>query len=187
MTKPHAIEMPSTRDRLIFAGLWLLFFAGLGWLASRGGSMLWGAGAFLGAATLVALLLDRETPASRSALGFLPAGALLAIGLLAPLAGPGTCLLVGCLVGGLGALACAISPGIGTATYAGWMTAFKPIGWTVSSLLLAVVFFGILTPTGLLMRLVGRDPLDRTLKRDARSYWVERRPVTDPRRYFRQS
>ncbi|MBL9120673.1 MAG: hypothetical protein JNL80_12255 [Phycisphaerae bacterium] len=187
MSTSHAIEMPSTRDRLIFAGLWLLFFAGLGWLASRGGTMLVGAGGFLAAATLAALLLDQETPRSRTALGFLPAVCLVAVGLLAPLAGPDTCRMAGWLVGGLGGLACAISPPIGTATYAGWMTAFKPIGWTVSHLLLAVVFFGILTPTGLLMRLVGRDPLDRTLNRDARSYWVERRPVTDPRRYFRQS
>ena len=34
-----------------------------------------------------------------------------------------------------------------------------PIGWTVSQVMLALMFFGLFTPIGLVFRLIGRDPL----------------------------
>ena len=34
-----------------------------------------------------------------------------------------------------------------------------PIGWTVSQVILAVMFYGLFTPIGLVFRLIGRDPL----------------------------
>ena len=36
-----------------------------------------------------------------------------------------------------------------------------PIGWTVSQVMLAMMFFGLFTPIGLVFRLIGRDPLHR--------------------------
>jgi hypothetical protein len=49
-----------------------------------------------------------------------------------------------------------------------------------------VVFYGVLTPIGLLMRLFGRDPLNRTFDRSATSYWIEHDPGSDLDRYFQQ-
>jgi hypothetical protein len=46
----------------------------------------------------------------------------------------------------------------------------------VSPVALAVMFFGVLTPTGLLMRLFGKDPLRLRRDRAAASYWIERAP-----------
>src|SRR5947209_8661384 len=43
--------------------------------------------------------------------------------------------------------------------FVGWMVLVFPVGWLVSRLLLAVVFYGLLTPMGLLLRLLGHDPL----------------------------
>lgn len=43
-------------------------------------------------------------------------------------------------------------------------------------LIMGVIFFLVLTPTGLLMRLTGRDLLSLKLDRDASSYWVLRDP-----------
>ena len=45
-----------------------------------------------------------------------------------------------------------------------------------SPVVMAVVYFGVVTPTGLLMRLFGKDPL--RLKRDpaAETYWMDRVP-----------
>ena len=43
--------------------------------------------------------------------------------------------------------------------YVGWMVLAFPIGWTVSQVMLAVMFFGLFTPIGLVFRLIGRDPL----------------------------
>jgi hypothetical protein len=70
--------------------------------------------------------------------------------------------------------------------YVGWMVAAYPIGWLVSHLLLAMVYYGVLTPIGLAMRLCGRDPLCRNRDPSATTYWVPRDKCDDPERYFRQ-
>lgn len=70
--------------------------------------------------------------------------------------------------------------------YLGWMYAALPIGWTVSHLLLAAVYYLLFTPIGLVLRLTGHDPLHRRIDRDATTYWIEHPTVTDPARYFRQ-
>jgi hypothetical protein len=61
-----------------------------------------------------------------------------------------------------------------------------PIGFVVSHLALAVLFFGILTPVGLLFRLLGRDPLARRFEPDQSSYWVELPKITSKEDYFKQ-
>ena len=70
--------------------------------------------------------------------------------------------------------------------YAGWMLAVYPIGWTVSHLMLAVVFFLVITPIGGLMRLLGHDPMRRKFEPGAKSYWEPRPQQSPPERYFRQ-
>ena len=70
--------------------------------------------------------------------------------------------------------------------YVGWMTLLFPVGWVVSHLVLGLVFFGVLTPMGLLMRLVGRDQLRRRRDPETVSFWVPREGPTDPERYFHQ-
>ena len=45
--------------------------------------------------------------------------------------------------------------------YVGWMVLAFPIGWTVSQVMLLLMFFGLFTPIGLVFRLIGRDPLHR--------------------------
>ena len=75
--------------------------------------------------------------------------------------------------------------------YLGWMYASYPVAWTVSHLLLIVVYALVATPTALLLRLLGRDPMRRRFDPHADSYWIERAskddPARDPSRYFRQS
>lgn len=61
-----------------------------------------------------------------------------------------------------------------------------PIGFVVSHLLLAAIFFVVLTPIGLVMKLMGHDPLTRRLEKERQTYWEKRPPVTDVARYFRQ-
>jgi hypothetical protein len=56
---------------------------------------------------------------------------------------------------------------------AGTVAAF-PIAWTVSHLLLAVVYFGPFTAIGLAARAFGYDPMRRRLERATRTYWVRR-------------
>jgi hypothetical protein len=68
--------------------------------------------------------------------------------------------------------------------YVGWMAAAFPIGWTVSHVLLGVIFYGIVTPIGLLLRLLGRDPMNRKFDPQAKTYWIEHESA-EPARYFR--
>ncbi len=54
-----------------------------------------------------------------------------------------------------------------------WMKIADALAWFNTRVLLGVVYFVVMTPTGFLMRLMGRDPLDRRLG-DRSSYWVAR-------------
>ncbi len=67
-----------------------------------------------------------------------------------------------------------------------WMTAVFPIGWAISHFVLAVTYYLVITPVGLLLRLAGRDPMQRTIDRNAKTYWQPHQQITDPSRYFRQ-
>jgi Saxitoxin biosynthesis operon protein SxtJ len=70
--------------------------------------------------------------------------------------------------------------------YVGAMALAFPIGWTVSRLAMAVLFFLIVTPVALLFRACGRDPL-RIRQRPASSYWQESAATSEVGDYFRQS
>lgn len=70
--------------------------------------------------------------------------------------------------------------------YRGWMKAVWPIGWVVSHLILAVAFYLVITPVGLLIRLIGRDALERHFDPSATSYWRKRGSAPEPSDYFRQ-
>jgi hypothetical protein len=65
-----------------------------------------------------------------------------------------------------------------------WMRLARVLGWINSRVLLTVFFFLVITPAGLLMRLVGRDPLER---RGRGSNWTPYgKRVRDPRHFERQ-
>ena len=46
----------------------------------------------------------------------------------------------------------------------------------VTPIVMGLVFFGTVLPTGLIMRALGKDLLRRKWQRDATSYWIKRRP-----------
>jgi hypothetical protein len=71
--------------------------------------------------------------------------------------------------------------------YRAWMKAVSPIGFVVSHVLLGLIYYGMITPVGLLMRMFGRDRLSRRIDRSASSYWIEHKPSGDTDRYFRQT
>jgi hypothetical protein len=50
------------------------------------------------------------------------------------------------------------------------------LGWINTRILLGLIFYGIFTPLGLLMRLRGQDPMRRTLTPEADTYRVVRQP-----------
>jgi hypothetical protein len=70
--------------------------------------------------------------------------------------------------------------------YVLWMALTMPVGWVISHLVLLVVYYLVVTPIGLIMRLVGYDPMQRTLDRSADSYWTEHESSEGADRYFKQ-
>jgi hypothetical protein len=70
--------------------------------------------------------------------------------------------------------------------YIAWMVAVFPIGWVMSHVVLAVIYFAVLTPIALLVRWRRGDPLQRQFDAAAPTYWSPRRPAENTERYFRQ-
>jgi hypothetical protein len=70
--------------------------------------------------------------------------------------------------------------------YVGAMIAAFPIGWVVSRLLLAILYYGVVTPMGLVLRLSGRDALRLARLAERTTYWMPKAAPTDVRSYFRQ-
>ena len=86
------------------------------------------------------------------------------------------------VVGGIGLA----RPGFVRPIFVGWMVLAFPIGWTVSLLLLGLVYYGLFLPIGLVFRLTGRDALQVRPRPGAATYWTPHAAPADVRRYFRQ-
>lgn len=68
-----------------------------------------------------------------------------------------------------------------------WMTLAILLGWVMTSVLLTIIFYIALTPTGLIARLLGKDLLDRKPDGNKKSYWQKRgKKKFDPLDYERQ-
>jgi hypothetical protein len=70
--------------------------------------------------------------------------------------------------------------------YLGLSYATYPIGFVLSHVVLALVYYLALTPIGLTMRLFRHDPLSRRLDPKAQSYWVRRDGTKTPESYLHQ-
>ncbi len=79
-----------------------------------------------------------------------------------------------------------IYPKANLPVYVGLAVLSYPIGFVLSYVIMGTLFFGIITPTGLVMRIIGRDPLDRAFEPEAETYWRDCRPPREKASYFRQ-
>ena len=77
-------------------------------------------------------------------------------------------------------------PGSRRLIFVVWAYAAFPIGWTVSHVLMALIFYLVVTPIGWLVRAAGHDPLRRGFDPSARTYWVPHARSGDVGRYFKQ-
>ena len=79
-----------------------------------------------------------------------------------------------------------IKPKFMRAVYLSMAYVTFPIGFVLSFVILAVIYYGVFTPVGLLMRLFRYDPMERNFDPKAQSYWVAREAPATIDRYFRQ-
>jgi hypothetical protein len=93
---------------------------------------------------------------------------------------------MGWIVAGAISIAGLIFPPIIRPVFVGLILLTYPIGWVVSHLLLGAIFYGVVTPIGISLRLTGHDPLQVKAPL-GNSLWKSSVGKTDPARYLRQS
>jgi hypothetical protein len=76
------------------------------------------------------------------------------------------------------------APGALKGFYLLWMGFALVLGYFMSRLILSILFYLVLTPIGVVTRLIGKDFLDQRWNKEADSYWIkkEKRPF-DKERY----
>jgi len=98
----------------------------------------------------------------------------------APVAG--ALLAVGVLAAGIGL----VHPRANRFLFVGLAVLAFPIGFVLSYVIMTTLFFVIIGPIGVVMRLVGHDPMRRELDPAAESYWTPADPMPPRERYFKQ-
>jgi hypothetical protein len=81
------------------------------------------------------------------------------------------------MVGGALIVCGAIFPAALRYPFAIWSAAGKLLGWLNTRLILALLFYLVVTPMGLVMRLMGRDPMARKFEPQAQSYRTPSRRI----------
>jgi len=66
------------------------------------------------------------------------------------------------------------------------MAVAAPIGWVVSHVILAVIYYGLFTPVAALLRAIGSDPLHRRRRTDVTTHWKVKPEPADLKSYLRQ-
>jgi hypothetical protein len=79
-----------------------------------------------------------------------------------------------------------VAPRILAPVHRAWMALGEVMAWINTRIILGVVFYVVVTPLGLLMRLLSRDPMRRQLDRTGESYRIlcKPRPATHMLRQF---
>lgn len=84
-----------------------------------------------------------------------------------------------------GVIASWLAPSVFQRVYVVATRLTRPIGWVVSQLVLALMFFAVLTPLAVAFKVLRRDRLLLTKPALASSFWRPRSRAVDLRRYFR--
>lgn len=116
---------------------------------------------------------------ARALRGFgLTVGAALGLvfGLLLPWLWGGAYPLWPWIAGGALALTGGLKPVWLSPLHRGWMRLALALGWLNTRLILGLVFYGCMTPVGLILRLAGKDSLARRFDPKADSYRVATTP-----------
>ena len=64
-----------------------------------------------------------------------------------------------------------------------WLKFGMLLGKVVSPIIMGLVFFGVVTPTGLIMKLFNKDLL-KLKRKDNKSYWIERKNKSEMKNQF---
>jgi hypothetical protein len=108
--------------------------------------------------------------------GLMVGGIFLAIGLW-PIVFRGESLRLWAVLlgGGLASLG-AVLPASLKYVYQGWMSLGHALGWVNTRIILGVIFFGLITPMAVVMRMAGKDAMRLALNPESSTYRIVRSP-----------
>jgi hypothetical protein len=66
-----------------------------------------------------------------------------------------------------------LAPGTLQPVYLGWMKFGHVMNWINTRLILGILFYGVFLPFGMVMRLLGKDPMHRKLDDTVSTYRVK--------------
>ena len=84
-------------------------------------------------------------------------------------------------------LACLFSYRTGRFFYLSLMLLTYPIGFMVSFFMIVLLYYAVITPIGIVFRLLKKDPLCRKFDRSINTYWVKHKDRKDINSYYRLS
>ncbi len=73
-----------------------------------------------------------------------------------------------------------IRPGYLRSSYRLWMRAAAILGWIISRVLLGILFYCVITPTGIIGKLAGKRFLDCAFRSSRKTFWIDRDPDKHP-------
>lgn len=126
--------------------------------------------------------LTRDSPTKGSSdrsFGFVFAGVFLIIG-AAPLVFGHPMHPWSLAIGAVFGVVAAVAPALLAPLNRLWTRLGLLLHKIVSPVVLGVMFFLVITPMGVIMRLLGKDPLRLRFERAAKTYWIERTPPGPP-------
>ena len=77
-------------------------------------------------------------------------------------------------------------PQIAKPFYILWFGFGCSMGIVIGNLLFSAFFFLVITPFGLMRRLIGKPAIEKQPSPGAQTYWREARQTSDPKRYYKQ-
>lgn len=81
--------------------------------------------------------------------------------------------------GGAALGACRAVPPLFRRIYRFWVGFSIVLGYFVSRMLLTIIFFIVVLPTGIIMRMAGKDPMERKRDPEAATYWNQKEPEAE--------
>ncbi len=96
-------------------------------------------------------------------------------------------LVIFCLIGLVLYTASRISTNLIKPVYLTLIVVTFPIGWVVSHLVMAIFYYGVITPVALFFKFKNRDALYRKYDPQAETYWLPYDKKRTPKDYFNQT
>ena len=126
-----------------------------------------------------------STPRHLRRFAFIVATGLTAVAALSWWRGHTTVPTVLWAISGVLALAGLVAPRTLGPVERAWLAVGAVLAWVNTRIILTLLFYVVVTPVALVMRLF-RDPLERRIDRGSASYWVRRPAAIDPKSYEQQ-